>query len=163
MLINKENINEQALPKNLENFTFLREKAIEYIQQTASDNWTDHNIHDPGITILEALCYALSDVGFRLNFPIGDLLTDENGNLIENTFYFSEEILPSHAVTINDFRKMLIDLPLVKNAWITPVFPENKSVLPDYEKMFVYKNGSKLLVENDVKNFRLQQPKNWIF
>lgn len=151
MLINKENINDQALPKNLENFTFLREKAIEYIQQTATDNWTDHNIHDPGITILEALCYALSDVGFRLNFPIGDLLTDENGNLIENAFYFSDEILPSHAVTINDFRKILIDLPLVKNAWITPVFSENKDILPDYEKMYVYKKGSKLLVENDVK------------
>ena len=151
MLINNENIDEKTLPKNLENFTFLREKAIEYIQQTATDNWTDHNVHDPGITILEALCYAMSDVGFRLNFPIKDLLTDKNGYIVENAFYFPDEIIPNHAVTINDFRKILIDLPQVKNAWIKPFLQGDKDIMPDYETMFVYKKGSKLLVEKDVK------------
>jgi hypothetical protein len=155
MLINKDNIDQKGLPKNLENFTFLREKAIEYIQQTATDNWTDFNLHDPGITILEALCYALSDVGFRLNFPIGDLLTDENGNLIENAFFYADEILPSHAITINDFRKILIDLPLVKNAWIAPVFSENNDIPTDYEVMYVDKKNSKLLTAGDVKKLPL--------
>jgi hypothetical protein len=155
MLINNENIDEKMLSANLENFSFLREKAIEYIQQTATDNWTDFNIHDPGITILEALCYALSDVGFRLNFPVKDLLTDQNGNLVENAFYFPEEILPNHAVTVNDFRKILIDLPQVKNAWISPFFKENSGIEPDYETMFVYKKGSSLLLEKDVKKLEI--------
>ena len=157
MLINNENTDLKTLPGNLENFTFLREKAIEYIQQTATDNWTDHNIHDPGITILEALSYALSDVGFRMNFPVKDLLTDKNGNMVENAFYFPEEILPNHAVTINDFRKILIDLPQVKNAWIAPFLQGDKDIQPDYETMFVYKKGSKLLIEKDVNKLAVTQ------
>lgn len=150
MLINNENIDEQLLPKNLENFSFLREKALAYIQQTATDTWTDHNIHDPGITIMEALCYALTDVGFRLNFPMQDLLADENGKLPENAYYEPQDILPCHAVTINDFRKILMDLPLVKNAWITPILSENKDIVLDYEKMYVYKEDSNLLLKHEV-------------
>lgn len=155
MLINNENTDEKTLPQNLENFMFLREKALEYIQQTSSDNWTDHNVHDPGITILEALCYALSDVGFRLNFPVKDLLTDAKGYMVENAFYYSDEILPNHAVTISDFRKILIDLLQVKNAWIKPFLQGDKDINPDYEPVYVYKKGSKLLVGKDVLNLAI--------
>ena len=28
--------------------------------------WTDHNTHDPGITVLEALCYVLTDLQYRV-------------------------------------------------------------------------------------------------
>ena len=27
--------------------------------------WTDHNTHDPGVTVLEALCYVLTDLQYR--------------------------------------------------------------------------------------------------
>lgn len=157
MVINNENIDETLLPKQLENFSFLRDKAIAYIQQTATDTWTDHNIHDPGITILEALCYALTDIGFRMNFPMQDLLVDASGNLPEKSFYYPNEILPSHPVTINDFRKILIDLPLVKNAWITPLINEHADIDVDYEKMFVYKKDSSLLLKNQVLDLPVSQ------
>jgi hypothetical protein len=155
MLINNENIEEKELPSMLENFSLLREKALTYIQQTSSANWTDHNVHDPGITIIEALCYALSDVGFRMNFPMQDLLVDQSGNLATNAFYYAQDILPCHAVTINDFRKILIDLPLIKNAWITPVLSSNDGIKLDYEPMFVYKEGGKLLLKKDVEDLSI--------
>ena len=28
------------------------------------DQWSDFNSHDPGITILEQLCFALTELGF---------------------------------------------------------------------------------------------------
>lgn len=152
---NIENIDLELLPKNLENFFFLREKALEYIQKTAADTWTDHNVHDPGITILEAFCYALTDVGFRMNFPMQDLLADAHGKLPSQAYYQAQEILPSHATTISDFRKILIDLPLVKNAWISPLLPETSGIEKDYEQMFVYEKESKLLLEKGVKNLTI--------
>lgn len=152
MVVNNEHIDEQALPALLENFTLLRQKALAYIQQTATAKWTDHNIHDPGITIMEALCYALADVGYRMNFPMQDLVTNSNGYLPEKAFYYPEEILPGHPVTINDFRKILIDLPLIKNAWITPVTDPNTSIQLDYEPMYVYEEGGKLVLKKDVKD-----------
>lgn len=159
MLINNENIDEQALPNMLENFSGLREKALAYIQQISSANWTDHNVHDPGITIMEAICYALSDVGFRMNFPMQDLLVDESGNLSKDSFYYAQDILPCHPVTINDFRKILIDLPLIKNAWITPVLSPNDGIALDYEPMFIYKEGGKLLLKKDVDDLPIPAAK----
>lgn len=153
--MNTNNIDPSVLSGNLEDFSFLREKALEYIQKTAAETWTDHNVHDPGITILEALCYALADVGFRMNFPMQDLLADQHGKLPEKAFYQAQEILPSHATTISDFRKILMDLPLIKNAWITPLLSETKGISTDYEKMFVYEKESKLLFKEGVEKLPL--------
>ncbi|OLY94236.1 hypothetical protein SAMN05444008_105192 [Cnuella takakiae] len=155
MANNPEHIDAKALPPLLENFALLRERALNYIQQTTAATWTDHNIHDPGITILEALCYALSDVGYRMNFPVADLLTDEKGNLPREAFYTPTEILPCHPVTINDFRKVLIDLPLVKNAWITPVTTSHTSIQLDYEPMYVYTDGGRLVLAHEVAGLPL--------
>ena len=41
----------------------------------AGHRWTDHNAHDPGVTLLEALCYALTDLGYRAGHRVEDLLT----------------------------------------------------------------------------------------
>ena len=63
-------------------YAFLRETGIKYIQKVAGDSWTDHNAHDPGITILEALCYAITELGYRANHPIEDLLANDGKPLI---------------------------------------------------------------------------------
>lgn len=53
-----------------------------------SSLWTDYNIHDPGITILEALCYALTDIAYRAGWDINDLLTPEpNKPFSKQPFY----------------------------------------------------------------------------
>lgn len=90
--------------------------AVNYVQQIGHQQWTDHNTHDPGITILEAVSYAISEVGFRSSLPITDLLAELPAL---KTVYSAREILPNSAYTEADYRKLLIDLPGVRNAWLS--------------------------------------------
>ena len=102
-------------------YSFLRKKGIGYIEKLGSKIWTDYNTHDPGITILEMLCYAITDLGLRINLPIEDLLTGEpNSATIEDQFIKSELALPIKPVTALDYRKLFIDIDGVKNAWVRP-------------------------------------------
>ena len=105
---------------NAEDYLFLRAAAIDQITQLGSNLWTDYNIHDPGITILELLCYALTDLGYRTSFPVADLLTRDGDGAPakDSAFYTAKEILTSHPVTVEDYRKYIIDaVPGVRNIW----------------------------------------------
>nr|WP_068890806.1 hypothetical protein [Pedobacter panaciterrae] len=98
----------------------LRKAAIGSIEKTGSDIWTDYNVHDPGITMLELLCYAITDLSYRANNTIPDLLAtpkDAKANILKH-FFSASKILPNNAVTINDYRKLIIDIEGVKNAWL---------------------------------------------
>jgi hypothetical protein len=115
-----------TIQKNLQlatgsDYNLLREKGLEYIQELGSKLWTDYNIHDPGITILEALCYAITDLGYRTSLDIKDLLAEPDnidpGNDRQG-FYTASEILTVNPWTVNDFRKLLIDIDGVKNGWL---------------------------------------------
>ena len=152
MLINQENIDPTTLASQLENWTSLRERALSYIQQSSAATWTDHNIHDPGITIMEALCYALADVGYRMNFGMADLMTDGQGLPATGISHSPADILPCRAVSIADYRKLLMDLPSVKNAWISPITDANSSTKLDYEPMYVYEQGGTLLLEHQLQS-----------
>lgn len=107
-----------ALPPQ-QDYTALRKSGIELIQQLGSALWTDYNIHDPGITLLELLCYATTDLGYRQGFSIEDLLAPKTGklNTDEQAFYTARNILSINPLTPNDNRKLLIDLNGVRNAW----------------------------------------------
>lgn len=120
------NVNKHiTIPKNVSSnddlsFDFLRQKGIEYIQSLGSQFWTDYNTHDPGITILEVLSYAITDLGMRINLPINDLLSDGKSNSFENQFFSASEILPNKALTAFDYRKIIIDIDpkRIKNCWL---------------------------------------------
>lgn len=98
----------------------LRKLGIEHIEKNASAIWTDYNIHDPGITTLEFLCYAITELSYRTGFSIPDLLATETDTAknIKEHFISAKSIFPNKAVTVNDYRKLLIDIEGVKNAWI---------------------------------------------
>ncbi len=121
-------------------YDFLRSEGIKTIQQLAGDSWTDHNTHDPGITILEQLCYTITDLAYRLDYDIQDLL----GNNYEayNELYSPATILTNNAVTWSDLRKVVIDIKGVKNAWTEKLLPENDSQLTP-------KGLYKVIVEKD--------------
>ena len=102
------------------NYYWLRSEGLKHIQELSGRVWTDYNTHDPGVTILEILCFALTDLDYRTNFPIADLLADEKDNeqAMRRQFLSAIKALPSRPVTIADYRKLLIDIPGVKNAWL---------------------------------------------
>ncbi|MEM6726783.1 MAG: hypothetical protein AAF598_22285, partial [Bacteroidota bacterium] len=58
---------ETVLPKG-QDYAFLRAEGIRLAQQLSGKIWTDYNHHDPGVTLLEQLCYALTDLGYRTDF-----------------------------------------------------------------------------------------------
>jgi len=106
-----------------EDFDLLYDKGLEWIRQFSSDKWTDYNLHDPGITILEIVAYTLTELGYKSSFPVHDILADENGDVDLHSMglFTAREILPSAPVTAKDYRKFLIDLdPHVMNAWVSP-------------------------------------------
>ncbi|MGB0929178.1 MAG: hypothetical protein ACPGVB_00280 [Chitinophagales bacterium] len=116
--ISKEDVVQKSL-----DYDFLRLEAIENIQKLSGKVWTDYNLHDPGVTILEQLCYTLTDLGFRTEFEIEDILhTQIPHDDKDHTFYTAAEILPCHPLTLNDYRQLIIDrIPEVKNAWFRPI------------------------------------------
>jgi len=102
-------------------FSALREEGIEIIRKLGSSQWTDYNATDPGITLLEQVCFAITDLSYRLSHEIGDLLAPAPGEDGTHQLFTAREILTSDPITIRDYRKLLIDIPGVKNAWLEPV------------------------------------------
>ena len=93
-----------------------------HVQRLSSRIWTDFNVHDPGVTTLELLCYALTDLAYRASFPIQDILASASDNAanVKEQFLTARQILPNRPLTVLDYRKLLIDLKGVKNAWLEP-------------------------------------------
>jgi hypothetical protein len=100
-------------------YEFLRGEGIRKLERMTGGQWTDFNAHDPGITLLEQLCYALSDLGYRAGYEIPDLLADGGGDPYRS-LHLPAEILTSHPVTLADLRRLVLDVEGVKNAWVEP-------------------------------------------
>ncbi|WMW80514.1 hypothetical protein RF679_18020 [Undibacterium cyanobacteriorum] len=101
-------------------FDGLRRRGIELLQQLSSGRWTDYNLHDPGVTLLELLCYGLTDLVYRTDFAVADFLSNETGTIDfhAQALYPPAEIFPNHAVTDLDFCKLLYDqLPEIEDVW----------------------------------------------
>ena len=98
----------------------LLRQGMAELERLAGDQWTDFNAHDPGITVLDAVCYALIDLGYRIFHPIPDLLA-EAGPDAPSGLLSPAEALTCRAVTPEDLRRVVLDVPGVKNAWIEKV------------------------------------------
>lgn len=105
-------------------YALLRAEAIRRVQAMAGDIWTDYNFSDPGVTIIEQLCYALTEMPYRAGFPVADLLCSpifDTINLRRQGLFPAPSILPCNPVTTNDFRRLVLDrVPGVANAWFLP-------------------------------------------
>lgn len=109
-----------SIPKNpvypaTMDFQRLRREGIRHIERLGSAIWTDYNDHDPGITMLEVLDYAITDLGYRTNWPAADLFALPGQR---KPYPTAVDILTNGPVTALDIRKLLIDLDGVRNAWI---------------------------------------------
>lgn len=104
-------------------FAGLRQAGIERLQQLCGEVWSDYNLHDPGITLLEQLCYGLSDLTYRSSFAAEDYLFGDNRQVDgpRHALLPPEEVLSSAPLTPLDYQKLLADaLPGIRNVWVTP-------------------------------------------
>jgi len=104
-------------------YAFLQREGIRCLENMSGTAWTDFNSHDPGITIMEQVCWALTDLGYRLDHPIADLLsegTGEAGTKALRGIAPPAQALGCAPVTLNDLRRLMLDIEGVSNVWIEP-------------------------------------------
>lgn len=103
-------------------YAFLRREGIRHLENMARSGqiWTDFNTHDPGITILEQLCYAITDLGYRMAYDMPDLLATDGADPYES-LHSAARILTSNPVTLTDLRRLILDVEGVKNVWIEKI------------------------------------------
>ncbi|CAM4280134.1 hypothetical protein [Pseudoalteromonas ostreae] len=101
-----------------QNLEKLRQQGMARMQQFAPKTWTDHNRFDPGVTVLEVLVYVLSDLSYKLDYSVPELLAQpHSGGSVK--FYEPDQVLFSHCVTEDDYRRLILDLLDVKNVHVT--------------------------------------------
>lgn len=115
----------QHSEKPILRYDLLIEEGLNYVQKYSGKIWTDYNYHDPGVTFLEYLTYAITDLGYRTNFPIEDLFlfgADNFDSIKENLLFGPAAAFSSSPIQVNDYRKLIIDrIKLVANAWVIPI------------------------------------------
>lgn len=102
-------------------FDGLRRRGIDFLQSLSSQAWTDYNLHDPGVTLLEMLCYGLTDLVYRTDFDMADYLTGPSGKIAfeQQALFPPDRVFPIQPVTDIDFCKLIYDhLPQVDDVWI---------------------------------------------
>ncbi|WP_087725663.1 hypothetical protein [Pandoraea sp. PE-S2T-3] len=103
-------------------FDALRRAGIATLQALCGDRWTDYNLHDPGVTILEQLCYAITELGYRSDFAPEDYLVGPTGEIDyrRHALHPADEILPSQVLTVDDYRKLFYDsIPELEDVWLS--------------------------------------------
>jgi hypothetical protein len=117
----------EGLPVGLD-YAALRAAGVDLISKAGSGSWTDYNDHDPGVTILEQLCYALTDLAYRAGFDDVDLflpvaegqVLNQDRTQSETALFPGPAVLTCEPVTAHDLRTLLYgDIEDVDNAWIS--------------------------------------------
>lgn len=96
----------------------LYEEGIAHIQNLSGKLWTDYNAHDPGITILELMCYAITELGYRCDYEVKDLIEPSPDEVVVNDFFTLAQVGSNAPLTITDYRKIIIDRQDIRNAWL---------------------------------------------
>jgi hypothetical protein len=108
------------------NFAELRQAGIDYLERVVGALWSDYNVHDPGITLLELLCYGITDITYRTTFPDAEIFAPAPGEPVpgpdDPPFTTARFALTNAPVTINDYRKLFLDrFAELRNVWLDPV------------------------------------------
>lgn len=116
-------ITSQPPEKASQYFEGLRRDALEQVRKLAGATWSDHNLHDPGITILEAFCYAMTELGMRIELDIADLIRS-GSRRARAELPPAHRVMPCAPVTAGDLRRVLFDHYLVGDAWLSVGVPD---------------------------------------
>lgn len=110
----KDNLYIEQQDKESNLYLQLQEKTLSELQRLSGKVWTDFNLHDPGVTITDILNYALTELDYRLAFPLQDYLTTSNKPFDPKAygFYLPFEVFPVSPVTAKDYREYMLSLLL---------------------------------------------------
>jgi len=117
-------ISRASVKDNEARFAALKERGVELAQKVSGDIWSDFNAHDPGVTILEQLCYVITELTFHADFDVADVLLNDDGVLDyrAQSLHLPEEVFPCRPTTVNDLRQMLLDsVKEIDNVWLSRV------------------------------------------
>jgi len=97
----------------------LREKGVSLIQQYSGTTWTDHNIHDPGITILEQICLAIADITFQTEQVID---ASSNESAFSQSPYFDVALArnTNPLITFKDFTDKILEFEGIYKVYYIP-------------------------------------------
>lgn len=136
-------------------FDTLWSTAQDALTVYAAKRWSARGDADPGVTLLQALTFAVSDVSYRHTLPLADLLTPEsvpnksatclnhgtgNGSSIFASEFGPETALTCGPVTLNDYRRLLLDLTDTDKESSTFLFRDVQiaTVSPEQSYAYVY-------------------------
>ncbi len=93
-----------------QDYAAMMDLAYKKIGDYSGELWTNYNESDPGITILENLCYALTELGSKADVDIANILAGSNNRIdYEHHFHTPLEIFPTNPVTTIDFCKVILN------------------------------------------------------
>ncbi|MGI4857594.1 MAG: hypothetical protein ACRYHA_11920 [Janthinobacterium lividum] len=112
-------------------FDTLWASGSDMLAALAGKIWTDRADHDPGITVLQSLAYAVSDLSYRHLHDLPDILASHAAQAHGDAPVFppafaADRMLASAPVTLDDYRRALLDLvddharPLFRNVRVRP-------------------------------------------
>ena len=102
-------------------FDALRSEGIAALQGLCRALWTDYNLHDPGVTVLEQLVYGLTDLAYRTEFDVADYLTEPGGSIdyAALALHPPQDVFHGQALTVADYRRLLFDaIPSIGEVWV---------------------------------------------
>ncbi|MDI2146131.1 hypothetical protein KBJ94_29220 [Pseudomonas sp. ITA] len=93
-------------------YDHLWQQALSDIGTYAKDSWSDTADHDPGVTLLQGMSYAVSDLSYRHTLPLTDLLTpaQQTGDGLFPASFGPDQTLTGSPVTADDYRRAILDL-----------------------------------------------------
>lgn len=110
-------------PEWQEPYTELQRRTLAELQRLSGEAWTDYNPSDPGVTVADVANYALTETGYRLEFPLEDYLAGKDGSWVQEMYglFPARSVYPSTPVTAEDYRRAILTrFPMVENATVIP-------------------------------------------
>ena len=103
--INRPNVSHDPAP----DVWTIREQLINFAQTYSGNKWTDFNIHDPGVMLLEQIAYAITEIEYRASIDITARITGFDGQIDINTMRLAppSTIMYMQPVTTADLESVL--------------------------------------------------------
>ncbi|MGM3174581.1 hypothetical protein [Dickeya lacustris] len=114
-------IKRDAPRQDPDNLASLLRDALADVQRLSGQRWSDYNRHDPGVTLLELLCFGLSDLIYRTDFALPDYLTRPDGTLdyAAQGLMLPEQIFPARPCTRQDYQRALLShFSDIEQVWV---------------------------------------------